>query len=394
MRSVALRARTGAALVAVLGLTVLTAALAATAQPAAASSFLKIGIYDEAQTLYGPVEKTYPALKALHVQVIRLNLYWGGRFGVARSRPTVSANPADPAYDWDLYDRTVDYAQQYGMQVVFSIYGTPSWANGGKGANVAPKNAADLKAFAYAAARRYSGTYEGPDGRLLPAVRMWLAWNEPNNPIFLTPQYKKVSGKWVIQSAKDYARICNAIYDGVHRTLIASEKVACGVTGPRGNNGPTTARPSVSPLAFLRAMKKAGAKRFDAYAHHPYYGNPSETPTTKPKTSNGAAPTAITLANINLLIAELTRLYGNKRVWLTEYGYQTRPPDPIYGVSYAKQALYLKQAFAIARANKRIDLMLWFLLRDEPTLAGWQSGLYTVNWQKKPAFNAFASLRH
>jgi hypothetical protein len=388
MRSVARGVGAGAALVAVLA----AAALASSTEPAGASRYLKIGIYDEAQTLYGPVDKTYPALKSLHVQVIRLNLYWGGRFGVARSRPSISADPADPAYDWDLYDRTVDYAQQYGMTVLFSIYGTPTWANGGKGPNVAPTNAADLKNFAYAAARRYSGTYEGSDGRLLPAVRMWLAWNEPNNPIFLAPQYKRVQGRWVIQSARDYARICNAVYDGVHRTLIASEKVACGVTGPRGNNGPTGERPSVSPLAFLRAMKKAGARRFDAYAHHPYYGSPAETPTTKPLASNGASSTAITLANISLLITELTRLYGNKRVWLTEYGYQTRPPDPIYGVSYALQAKYLTQAFAIARKNPRVDVMLWFLLRDEPTLAGWQSGLYTVDWRKKPAFLAFQRL--
>jgi hypothetical protein len=367
-------------------------ALAANASPATGSRYLKIGIYDEAQTLYGPVERTYPALKALHTQVIRLNLYWGGRFGVARSRPSISADPADPAYDWDLYDRTVDYAQQYGMKVLFSIYGTPGWANGGKGMNVAPTHAADLKAFAYAAARRYSGTYEGADGRLLPAVRMWLAWNEPNNPIFLRPQYKRVSGRWVMQSALDYARICNAVYDGVHRTLFASQRVACGVTGPRGNNRPTSDRPSISPLAFLRAMKRAGANRFDAYAHHPYYGGPSESPTTKPTTANGALPTAVTLANINVLIGELTKLYGNKRVWITEYGYQTRPPDPIYGVSYALQSRYLTQAFGIARSNPRIDLMLWFLLRDDPSLAGWQSGLYTVDWRKKPAFNAFRAL--
>ena len=31
----------------------------------------------------------------------------------------------------------------------------------------------------------------------LPAVKLWLAWNEPNNPTFLTPQYAKVGGKWV-----------------------------------------------------------------------------------------------------------------------------------------------------------------------------------------------------
>ena len=71
----------------------------------------------------------------------------------------------------------------------------------------------------------------------------------------------------------------------------------------------------------------------------------------------------------------MTQLYGNKRIWITEYGYQTNPPDPLFGVSYAKQAAYLTQAFGIARKNPRIDMMLWFLLKDEPDLAGWQSGL-------------------
>ena len=84
-------------------------------------------------------------------------------------------------------------------------------------------------------------------------------------------------------------------------------------------------------------MKKAGAKGFDAYAHHPYYGAPRETPSTPPPPGiHGNAATAITLGNINLLIREVTRLYGNKRFWVTEYGYQTNPPDRIFGVSFAE----------------------------------------------------------
>jgi hypothetical protein len=141
-------------------------------------------------------------------------------------------------------------------------------------------------------------------------------------------------------------------------------------------------------------VKKAGLKSFDAWAHHPYYGTPSETPTTKPVTKKGAPPTAITLGNIGDLIKEVTRLYGNKRIWITEYGYQTNPPDRIFGVTLQKQAQYLTQAFAIARKNPRIDMMLWFLLKDEPTLAGWQSGLLTASGAKKPAFAAFQRLPH
>ena len=94
------------------------------------------------------------------------------------------------------------------------------------------------------------------------------------------------------------------------------------------------------------------------------------------------------------LITLLTSLYGWKPVWITEYGYQTNPPDSVFGVSPAKQALYMKQAFGIARANPRIQLMLWFLLKDEPNLSGWQSGLMTVSGKHKPAYNAFRRLPH
>jgi hypothetical protein len=170
--------------------------------------------------------------------------------------------------------------------------------------------------------------------------------------------------------------------------MLAGEKVACGVTAPGGNNSPTGGRPTISPIAFLQAAKKAGMKKFDAYAHHAYPRKPTETPTTRPPKN------AVTLANIGDLTKELTRLYGPKPVWITEYGYQTNPPDRVDGVSWAKQALYLNQAFAIARKNPRIQMMIWFLFKDEPVLGGWQSGFLTASGVKKPSFAAFASLPH
>jgi hypothetical protein len=370
----------------------LTAFVAATARPADGSRYLRVGIYDEAQTLYGPVDETFALFKELHVQEVRLNLYWGGKYGVAKYRPRRATNPADPAYDWDLYDRTVDYAAQNGVHVLFSVYGTPGWANGGKSMNVAPTRPVDLRNFAIAAAKRYSGTYMGPNEEILPAVKEWLAWNEPNNPVFLAPQYRKTAKGWAMQSARSYALICNAVYAGVHAALAAHERVACGGTAPRGNNNPSSPRPSVSPVAFLRAAKKAGLKTFDAWAHHPYYARPTDTPTSKPVTAKGAPATAVTLGNLGTLIHEVTRLYGNKRIWITEYGYQTNPPDPIFGVSWKKQAAYLTQAFGIARKSPRIDMMLWFLLKDEPTFGGWQSGLMTFKGRKKPSFAAFRKM--
>ncbi len=179
-----------------------------------------------------------------------------------------------------------------------------------------------------------------------------------------------------MQSARDYARICAAIYGGVHATGIASEKVGCGATAPRGNNDPSSSRPSVSPLAFLRAVKTAGLRRFDAWADHPYPGSRFDTP-------------AATLGSVGVLQAELKRLYGPTRLWITEYGFQTNPPDTLLGVSWAAQAAYLTQAVAIARKNPGIDMLVWFLLKDDPVLAGWQSGLETATGKQKPSFAAF-----
>jgi hypothetical protein len=365
---------------------------------ATASRSMLVGFNDEANTLYGAQAETFPILQQLRTQVLRVNLYWGGTpWAVAPTKPTAAADPADPAYDWALYDRFVRYSSQYGIRVVFSIVFFPKWANGGKARNVAPTSNAGwtaLRQFAAAAARRYSGSYIPPVEQQdpnnastalpLPAVRFWTAWNEPNNPVFLTPQWVKVGRKSTIVSAKNYVKICNAVYAGVHGTLLRNEKVACGVTAPRGNNRVNSSRSSTDPLSFMRGLKSNGLKKFDVYAHHPYYGKKQETPTTKPP-----ARTAVELGNINVLLAQLSKLWGPKHLWITEYGYQTIP-DPVFGVTYSQQSRYLTQAFAIARANPRIDMMLWFLLKDDSNIVnGWQSGVMTNRGTKKPSFNAF-----
>jgi hypothetical protein len=175
----------------------------------------------------------------------------------------------------------------------------------------------------------------------------------------------------------------------VHSTRLGGEKVACGATGPRGNDAPRSSRPSTSPLVFLTWLRRAGLKRFDAYAHHPYYSNRFERPTTVPRSKK-----EVKLGNIGVLIKRLDSLYGGrKRLWITEYGYQTRPPDRLFGVRYATQARYVHQAFAVARKTRRIEMLVWFLIRDERRLSGWQSGVVSARGTRKPAFRAFQKLR-
>ena len=126
------------------------------APSAAASPRLQLGITDSGGALYGDAS-LYSTLGELHASVLRVHLNWGGRAGVARRMPVDPSDPSDRAYDWSPYDRIVLAAAANGVEVLFSIFGTPPWANGGAPPNRAPRDTSALEDFAYAAATRYSG---------------------------------------------------------------------------------------------------------------------------------------------------------------------------------------------------------------------------------------------
>ena len=58
------------------------------------------------------------------------------------------------------YDDFVKNAAKNHIQVLFTIYGTPDWANGGNKPNRAPKQMSEPAPVRLAAAKRYSGTYK------------------------------------------------------------------------------------------------------------------------------------------------------------------------------------------------------------------------------------------
>ena len=198
-------------------LTIVASAVAATARPdqALAARGMLVGLYDPVQPIIAP-EKTFETYSKLRVQVMRMDLNWGTY--VAKTRPANAADPSDPAYNWDQYDELVQNAKKHKIQVVFTIYGTPRWANSGQKPNRAPKKMIYLRQFAFAVAKRYSGSFQRADGTTLPAVRKWITWNEPNSPVFLRPQWTRVGKKNIPMAAKNYAQMCTAVWQGVHAT--------------------------------------------------------------------------------------------------------------------------------------------------------------------------------
>ena len=124
----------------------------------------------------------------------------------------------------------------------------------------------------------------------------------------------------------------------------------------------------MTPIAFLRGMKRYGAKGFDAYAHHPYYGKPRTRRRTRARSRRGT--TSVTMGNIDVLDRELDRLYGKRDADL-DHGVRLPDdrPTATSSASPAKQAPYMRQAWTKAKRHPRIDMFIWFMLKDDTYLA-------------------------
>jgi hypothetical protein len=326
---------------------ILVALLLALAFPvgAAASPYARYGLQDDAWIRQGPgtLEQRLDRLEDLGVDLVRMNVLWSE---IERKRGT---------YDWSAYDPVIRGLNERGIEPVLTLLGTPAWANGGRGTNWAPNSGAPFGRFARRAAGRYA------------FVRRWLVWNEPNQRDWLRPTTPKVYVK----------RLLNPAYAAIH-AVRTNTLVAGGVTAPRAATG------GVSPVAWIRGMAAAGAQ-LDAYAHNPYPLTRSETPFT------GGCDhcRTITMATLPRLLAS-TRAFGpGTRIWLTEYGNQTNPPDFLFGISKLKQARYTSEAALRAYLMPRVDMLVNFLVQDEPDLERWQSGVMTVRGWRKPSYGAF-----
>ena len=333
---------------------VLSAFALAAAAPAGASPGAAFGLQDDAWLMYGPgtLAERVATLQGLGVHVVRFTLRWDK---ISPTQPADARNPDDPAYAWGQFDTVLGALHAQGIAELVTLYGSPSWANGGHAPNWLPQRG--FADFAYAAAQRF------------PWVRMWTVWNEPNGRTFSVP----VSPSLYVQ------RLLNPAYVQLHAAS-SSNLVAGGVTSPRATAS------GMAPLAFMQGMKAAHA-RLDAYAQNPYPVSRGETPTR----ATCVQCTILTMADLSAIRAAVTKYFGGGTgLWLTEYGYQTNPPDRLLGVSYALQAKYIAAAALRVWQQSGANVLIQFLVRDEPNIGGWQSGLLTAGGAKKPSYSAFA----
>ena len=126
------------------------------------------------------------------------------------------------------------------------------------------------------------------------------------------------------------------------------------------------------------------------FAHHPYSQGGSQPPQTK-----GRRATEITISSAGRLERVLDagarrhRIPRGLPIHYTEFGFQTNPPDLLFGVSPARQAEYVNQSDWIAYRNDRIRSVAQYKLVDDTIVSSFQSGLRFFDGTPKPSYDAY-----
>jgi hypothetical protein len=392
--------------------TAMVLALVGPAATALAAPGLEVGMEDERLLLSDPVEAegALSGMAAAGVDVVRIHARWidvsPGRGRMHRPAGFDVADHRSRRYHWQALDRAIDLTRAAGMQVMLSVTGPgPLWTSRAprrRNPRYKP-NPRQFARFARAVATRYRDR-----------VDRYLIWNEPNVAGWLEPQQTCAARRVCFPASPHiYRGLVRAARPAIERADPGAQ-VLLGELAPRGHRAISTRSP-VSPLPFLRElacvnrrykrMRSGPCRGFrpasaDAFGYHPHgveFG-PEDPNPDRDQAQIGDLPR---LFGVLDRLTRSGRIGAPRRrfdVYLTEFGYQTSPPDHGVGISLARQTRYLQQAAYLAWRLPRVRNLTQYQWRDEPVIArgrglkaysGWQSGLRYVNDRPKPAFRGF-----
>jgi hypothetical protein len=364
------------------------AAIACGVVPATASAKLELGITSVAIQNRSPA-LFYGNVKALKMGIIRTQINWAN---IAKRKPAKPEDPNDKAYNWKQLDKLVmdgaAWATPAKGTVIYNVWGTPRWARKYQRnvLFVPVPNTTYFRQFMRALAKRYNGAFV-PTGAAVPLPRIthWEIWNEPNNALGLAKP-GGVRGKGTSAGATAYITILSTAYNAIHKQDPTGKPKAVVIGGAVGG------RTGIDHVTFYNALKKGKAK-LDAISVHPY----SLLPTLGP--SDGAPGKGYLnpfyrLGNFNRFISFVKSWKGsNFPIYVTEIGWQVKTGKNLLGVSTKLQALYFKQAVSKLKRYPQVKGMVWYMLRDETSVAGWQSGLLNKNNKKRQIWFEWSKLK-
>jgi hypothetical protein len=370
--------------------------------PAAASAdaALETGLADDDIVLKSPsVAAGYAAdWAAAGVDDVRVHVGWREVAPEpSAALPPRDFHPSDPsAYDFAALDRAVRVLREHGLHVTLGLWGpAPVWASQDPSREDGrwKPSPSYFRAFATAVAKHF-----GDD------VDRYEIWNEPNHPLWLMPQ--RSNGALVAPHL--YRALVAAATPAIH-DADPGATVLMGALAPSGSDSHSSGA-AIRPLAFLRSMacvdsryrtlrsgscKGFAAPAADAFSLHPHGIKLSPDAHAR---SHDDAPIG-DLGHFEAVLDKLTKarrlkVDGGSRfpLYLTEFAYQTNPPDRYLGVSLTTQAAWLSRSAQKAMADPRVRSLSWYVWKDGPlgrNGSGWQSGVLRSDGSAKPSLTAF-----
>ncbi|MGZ4353464.1 MAG: hypothetical protein ACXVZ4_07955 [Gaiellaceae bacterium] len=244
-----------------------------------------------------------------------------------------------------------------------------------------------------ARARGEFAGYAASIARLVPGIDDFIVGNEPNLNLFWMPQFG-ANGSDL--AAASYELLLAKTYDAL-KSVSPAINVIGGALSPRGQDKPKAARQTHSPTAFIAdlgaAYRRSGRTQpiMDMFAIHPYL-----IPSRLPPDFAHPRTTGIGIADYPKLVGLLKRAFGGTAqpgatlpIVYDEFGYQSLIPSwkrSVYthlgtaaardAITESRQALYYRQAVALAQCQPTVAGILIFHVVDERDANAWQSGVY------------------
>jgi hypothetical protein len=368
----------------------LSLAWCSVASPAGAARPLRTAVFDPLHFLdHRAQQAAFDRSRAAGATMVRLFLTWKSVAPNPIPHGLDPADPNNPHYNWEWFDRQVRLASARGLEPYANVMYAPAWAEGGHdGRGIFRPDPTAFAAFGRAAARRYSGSFAPPGQPPLPRIRYWLPWGEPNRDYHLMPQYE--GGR--IVSALQYRALVNG-FAGAVKAVDSGNRVIAGSLAPLARQG------KPAPLAFMRELfclsrslrptcdLRGDPLVFDIWSHHPYtLGGPTHR-AGGDNVSLGDLPRMRQTLGAAVRAGHV-RSSGPVALWATELGWDTSPPDP-RGVPARLHARWVSEALYRLWQN-RFTLVTWWRVFDDPLPQGrYQSGLYTVGGAPKLSLTAF-----
>ena len=329
-----------------------------------------------------------------------------------------SAYPHDK---WNPLDDVVRGATARGIQVLITPTGpAPRWADSCPSSErrrfnpgTCRPSASKFGQFVEAVARRYSGSYADETGEgVLPAVKRWSFWNEPNLNAWLSPQTAKSGRRTVMKGVSMYRSLVTAGAAGLRAAGHRGDQVLLGETAPIASGSRGT-----PPVSFYRALfcvdargrKLRGTAARDVgcskprrlpvsgVAHHPYTRGAGDPLYTKQKSGDITIGYVSRLRNV-VRQGERSKLVPNgtsSKLYFTEFGVSSNPPGKRMSVPLDVQAEWINQGDYIAYRDRSVRSVAQFGLEDDNSFRRdtFQTGLCFTDPPRpcfpKPAYHAY-----